>query len=139
MGTEMEFNKVTIMAAVMCFGLSACITATEPETEPVPASLAFLSKQEILATLPGTTVSGIASEDNKTPYVATFSAGGTSGTTSGTFGGEPFSATWSVEGNKWCEQWNGGGSCSFVKRESATQLRLYKSETEPFQNPMVLE
>ncbi len=85
----------------------------------------FMSKADLLATIPGRTISA---KDNKgTPWTQVYSSGKTKGTIEGDYNGKAFTAKWFVKGDQWCEDWGDGKACWDVERVDETSLRMYEN------------
>lgn len=65
----------------------------------------FMTEKELLSTIPGATLTGISNEDFETIWIQTYEHGDRSGTSSGFFGGSPYSSDWRVGRGLWCETW----------------------------------
>ena len=87
----------------------------------------FMTQKELLATIPGSTVSGIANSDGKTPWAQAYGKGRKKGKIAGNFGGDTYEAKWFVDGNQWCEDWGSGSGCFQFVRLSEKELLPYKN------------
>ncbi|WP_435230830.1 hypothetical protein ACMAZE_02685 [Pseudopelagicola sp. nBUS_20] len=88
----------------------------------------FMSQKDLLATLPGSQVSGIANSDNKTPWVQAYSKYNgrkKRGSISGLWNKEEYQSSWYVKKDHWCEKWDGGQRCWQVERVGDKKLRVY--------------
>ena len=122
-------------AAALC-GIAAVLAACEPATQAsAPASGPVLTQEQLLATFPGRTASGISNSDNATPWSQTYSAepGATRGTIRGSFGGSPYPATWAVDGSQWCEDWITDSVCYTFQQAGPQTLRALE-DGQPLPN-----
>ncbi|MEL6432198.1 MAG: hypothetical protein AAFQ28_00175 [Pseudomonadota bacterium] len=96
----------------------------------------FMSEAELLATIPGSQISGISNQDGKTEWVQAYSKynGRTNGAISGLWDGkDKYKAKWFVRNGQWCEEWDSGKGCWQVERLSEKKLRIYL-DGKPFKN-----
>jgi hypothetical protein len=119
-----------------CVGTTAVIAALGACADmpgTADASRKFLGEAELLATLPGNTVTGLTRDG--TPWTQTYSAadGTGTGTVTGSFGDDGIDATWSVDGSQWCEDWGTGSACFTFERVGESTLRAYQ-DGEPRAN-----
>lgn len=94
-------------------------------TTPVFAQT-FMSEDELLATIPGSTIDG---KNNKgKPWVQAYSkydGKHKKGAIAGNSDGNSFKSKWSVKKGQWCENWGSGDECWQVERVSPKELRMY--------------
>jgi hypothetical protein len=83
----------------------------------------FMSKKDLQATIPGATLYGISAQDGKTRWAQTYSKGRKQGKIAGTWDGAPYSAKWTIKGDMWCEEWDGGSGCWKIVQTSAKTLQ----------------
>ena len=104
---------------------------------PVPAHAQdFMTQSELLATLPGSQISGVSNRDGKTPWVQAYSKanGSKKGLANGIWNKkDKYQITWYVEGDQWCEKWDDGQGCWQIERVSAKKLRAHK-DGKPLKN-----
>ncbi len=96
---------------------------------PLAISQTFLTKEELLETFPGATISGISSKDGVSKWSQVYGEdkkGKAKGKGKGKFNGSPYSYRWKVKKGKWCENWGDGNYCWDVERIDANTLQLYK-------------
>lgn len=94
----------------------------------------FMSKKEMLATIPGATLYGVSNSDGKTKWAQAYSKGRKKGKISGVFGEDKYEATWQVKGDMWCEDWGSGKGCFKFVRVSDKNLQVYKEGTKKLKN-----
>ena len=120
--------------AIIC---SAFIASVAVLLGPLPAHAQnFMTQSELLATLPGSQISGVSNRDGKTPWVQAYSKanGSKKGLISGIWNKkDKYQNEWYVKGDQWCEIWDGGEGCWQIERESAKKLRVYK-DGKPLKN-----
>ena len=112
----MKFAAIQFGAAAACF----VVLATGLQAQE------FMSKTEILATIPGATVRSISNQDGKTPWVQAYSAGRKKGKLAGNFGGNTYEGEWYVDGDMWCETTGDWTGCFQFVKLSETELQPYK-------------
>lgn len=108
-----------MVAAGAFFGTMLAGTATAQD---------FMTKAELLATIPGSQISGISNQDGKTPWAQAYSAASrkNTGVYNGIWDGkDKYKGEWFVDGNKWCEKGGWGQRCWDIERVSAKKLRIY--------------
>ncbi len=86
----------------------------------------FMTQKELLATIPGNSITSISIQDGKTRWTQNYGKGRKKGKIAGLFGKDQYKAEWSVKGNRWCEDWGSGSACWQVERVDAQSLRMYK-------------
>lgn len=86
----------------------------------------FLTEKELLATIPGATIHGVSSKDNKTKWIQNYGKGKRKGKIAGLWAGkDQYKAEWYVKDGKWCEKWDGGEACWHVEQVKPNKLRAY--------------
>lgn len=94
----------------------------------VTQALSFMTKEELLNTIPGSTISGIT--DNSASWTQTYDSlisDEEQGKLTGKLGGDNYTANWSVKEGKWCENWGSGKDCWNMVLVDDTHLRLFKN------------
>ena len=89
----------------------------------------YMTEEELLSTIPGSTVSGISNRDGKTPWTQDYGEpkkGIMKGKIKGVFGGSSYSSTWKIKNGQWCEDWGSGKSCVNMVRVDETHIRIYE-------------
>ena len=117
-----SFKPIWLSAAVLVMS-SASASAQE-----------FMTQKELLATFPGSTLSGISNTDGKTPWAQAYGKGRKKGKIAGNYGGSTYEAKWYVDGDQWCEDWGSGSGCWQVVQTSAKEFQMYK-DGKPLKNP----
>lgn len=89
----------------------------------------FMTKDELLAAIPGNQLSGISNQDGKTPWVQAYSKATKKNT--GIYNGiwnrkDKYSGEWFVKGDQWCEKGDWGQQCWSLERVRAKEFRIYK-------------
>ncbi|GAA6161548.1 MULTISPECIES: hypothetical protein [Ruegeria] len=112
----MKIALQTISAAVICVGVFTTGAIAQD----------FMSKSELLATLPGSTVRSISNQDDKTQWAQAYSTGRKKGKLAGNFGGNSYDGEWYVDGDKWCEKTGDWSGCFQFVKISETELQPYK-------------
>lgn len=97
----------------------------------------FMTEAELLATIPGSQLSGVSNRDNKSTWVQAYSQASSKNT--GLLNGlwnkkDKYQAKWSVQNGQWCEEWDGGSGCWHLEQIDAKTLRVY-ADGEPLKNP----
>jgi len=96
----------------------------------------FMTQAELLATIPGSQISGVSNKDGKTPWVQAYSKSNSSkkGVVSGIWNKKSkYQMEWYVKGDQWCEKWDSGEGCWSIERVSAKKLRVHK-DGKPLKN-----
>ena len=105
-------------------------------TAQIAQAQEFMTQAELLETIPGSQISGISYQDNKTPWVQAYSKANSrkKGLISGIWNKkEKYQSAWYVKGDQWCEKWSDGEGCWSIERVSAKKLRVYK-DGKPMKN-----
>ena len=105
--------------------LAAVFAAALPA---VGAAQDFMTQEQLLATIPGSTIHAKTNEG--VPWAQAYSAykgGKKKGVISVNFNGEKSTSKWSVKGNQWCEDWGSGHACWDVEQVDAKSLRMYEN------------
>lgn len=98
----------------------------------------FMSEDELLATIPGSTIDSKTDEGVKWAQAySKFDGKKRKGAVAGNFDGTAFKSKWYVENGQWCENWGDGQACWQVERVSAKKLRMY-ADGKPRPNLWVL-
>ncbi|MBE1282703.1 MAG: hypothetical protein GJ676_05270 [Rhodobacteraceae bacterium] len=105
----------------ICLFVFCCATVANSS-----AAQEFLSAEELLATIPGATLTGISNEDQKTRWVQHYQSGDRSGTAAGEFNGRSYTSQWSVRRGLWCEEWSNRSGCWRMERISETELQPWQ-------------
>ena len=98
----------------------------------------FMSEDELLATIPGSTIDG--KTDKGVAWAQAYSKYNGSkkkGAISGVFEDSKYDSIWYVQDGQWCEDWGDGNACWQVERVSAKKLRMY-ADGKPRPNLWVL-
>ena len=107
--------KSLLITTIIGASLIGCVSSVDEEAlKAEMANVSLMSDQEILALVPGSTISGISSTDGKTKWVQNYSevdAGVSKGTGKGDFGGDPYDFKWKVKEGQLCEDWGSGKGC----------------------------
>ena len=89
----------------------------------------FMTEEEILNTMPGSTIFSLAFSDGKTKAKQVIEKpkkeAKKKGKIVGDLGGEPYQSKWYVKKGQWCEEWPGGSACWQLERVNDTQIRVY--------------
>lgn len=80
---------------------------------------------DLLATIPGATLSGISNEDGQTRWVQSYDRDGGA---VGTFGDRGYTSNWSVRRGLWCEDWGSGSGCWRLERLDADTIQPYHGD-----------
>ena len=88
----------------------------------------MMSAEDLLAVIPGATLTGISNEDFQTRWTQTYDSGGPSGSSTGTFGERAYTSQWSVRRNLWCEDWGSGSGCWRLERVDAVTIQPYHGD-----------
>lgn len=98
----------------------------------------FMSEDELLATIPGSTIDGKTDKGKKwVQAYSAFDGKKKKGAIAGKFEGADIKSKWYVEDGQWCENWGDGQACWQVERVSAKKLRMY-ADGKPRPNLWVL-
>ena len=127
----------SVVGAVALLG--ACSETSDMSSGDVETASQFMTQSQLLATIPGATLYGTSSNDGKTHWVQKYSKGGTSGAISGLWGGAPYTSTWSVKGDMWCEKGDDFDACWSMLRVKDKELQPYKDGTEKLKNPWFIK
>jgi hypothetical protein len=103
------------IAVMACIGIPTSVAAQE-----------FMSEEELLATIPGSTIH--AKTNKGVPWAQAYGAykgGKKKGAINGILEGKKYKATWFVKDGQWCENWGDGEACWQVERVDAKSLRMY--------------
>lgn len=85
-----------------------------------------MSAAELLATIPGATLTGISNEDLETRWVQVYGTGTQNGSSEGTFGADDkYVSQWSVRRDLWCEDWGHRAGCWKIERVDEDTLQPY--------------
>ena len=125
----MALNKAKIACSTFVVCLLVANSASTQE---------FMTQKELLATIPGGTLSGISNSDDKTRWVQNYGKGRKKGKIAGLFGKEQYKSKWFVKGNKWCEDWGTGNGCWDVERVGEKELRGYV-DGKPLKNSWMIK
>ena len=105
-------------------------------TAQVTQAQDFMTQAELLATIPGSQISGISNRDGKTPWVQAYSKANSKnrGLLNGIWNKkDKYQSEWYVKGDQWCEKWDSGEGCWSAERIRKKNLRMYK-DGEPLKN-----
>jgi len=124
---------IRILAPLCLIGiLTGCVSQPIEPSQDISKQSAvertFMTEEEILNTLPGSTVSSIAFSDGKTKVkqvIGKPESGEKNGQIVGDFGGEAYRSTWKVKNGMWCEDWDGGSDCWQIEQAGELLIRLY--------------
>jgi hypothetical protein len=86
----------------------------------------MMDAADLLATIPGATLTGISNEDMTTRWVQTYGPGAQAGEATGDFGGRSYTSHWSVRRDLWCEEWSGRAGCWRLERVDAQTIQPYR-------------
>lgn len=116
--------KAIVMGGAFCL---LCFAA------PMANAQTFMTEEELLATIPGSSIS--AKTDEGVKWVQNYSKanGKRKGAIKGLFKGEKITSKWFVRDGQWCENWGSGEGCWSVERVDAKSLRMY-SDGKPRPN-----
>ncbi|NVO54551.1 hypothetical protein HW561_01950 [Rhodobacteraceae bacterium B1Z28] len=92
-----------------------------------------MTKKELLATFPGSTLYGISNADGKTPWAQAYGKGRKKGKIAGNHGGDTYEATWFVQDDLWCEESENYSSCWQVVQTGDKEFQVYK-DGQPMKN-----
>lgn len=87
-----------------------------------------MSQSELLATIPGSQLSGISNNDGKTRWIQAYSQASrkNDGLLNGLWGGkDKYTGQWFVKGDQWCEKGDWGQGCWSIERVGPKELRVY--------------
>lgn len=86
----------------------------------------FMTEDELLATIPGSTIDGTSNDGTRWAQAYSgYKGGKKAGSINVNFGGEKSKSKWSVKGGMWCEDWGSDSACWQVERVSDNELRMY--------------
>lgn len=102
-------------------------------TAPMATAQTFMSEEELLATIPGSSING--KTDDGVSWVQNYSKanGKRKGAIKGLFKGDKIVSKWFVKDGQWCENWGSGQACWSVEKVDAKSLRMY-SDGKPRPN-----
>lgn len=121
-----DFGKSSLRLtrlATVSLVLAASIAAIAPGAA---SAQEFMSEEELLATIPGSTIDG--KTDKGVAWVQAYSAYDgkkKKGRIAGEFEGQAIESTWYVENGQWCEDWGSGNACWQVEMVGKKKLRMY--------------
>ena len=108
----------------------------------IPAySQTFMTEEQMIATMVGATLSGIAIKDDRTPWTQTYhphKKGKPKGKIDGAYGGDPYKSKWWVKKGKWCEDWGSGRGCWNLELVDDSTIQAYK-DGKPLKNVWTIE
>ncbi len=129
-----SFISSRFCATAIAVGIALCASsAVHAQT--------FMTQSELLATIPGSQMSGVSNQDNKTPWVQAYSKATQkkTGKYNGIWGGkDKYTGEFFVKGDQWCEKGDWGQKCWSVERVSAKELRIYDNG-KPKKNTWMLK
>ncbi len=102
-------------------------------TAPMVHAQTFMTEEELLATIPGSSISSKTDEGVKWAQNYGKANGKGKGAIKGVFQGTKYDAKWYVENGLWCEDWGDGHECFGVEQVDAKSLRMYRGD-EPRPN-----
>lgn len=98
----------------------------------------FMSEDELLATIPGSTIDGKTDKGKKwVQAYSKYDGKHKKGAIAGKFDGADIKSKWYVEDGQWCENWGDGHACWQVERLGPKKLRMFDGG-KPRPNPWVL-
>jgi len=125
--TSLFVSQQSKIKAIFCSAIASGMLLLGP----LPAHAQdFMTQSELLATLPGSQISGVSNRDGKTPWVQAFSKdnGSKKGLVSGIWNKkDKYQNEWYVKGDQWCEKGDDFEGCWQIERVSAKKLRVYKN------------
>jgi hypothetical protein len=95
---------------------------------PMANAQTFMTEEELLATIPGSSISSKTDEGVKWAQNYSKANGKRKGAVKGVFDGTKYDAKWYVENGLWCEDWGDGHECFGVERVDAKSLRMYRGD-----------
>jgi hypothetical protein len=114
------FNRATKTLLASCAVAVVCLTA------PMATAQTFMTEDELLATIPGSSIYSKTDEGVKWAQNYGKANGKRKGAIKGVMNGDRFNSTWYVKGGLWCEDWGSGHACYGVERVDAKSLRMYR-------------
>lgn len=117
------------MPRFACFNLvSAALCAVSMSVAQEGVAGEMMDAEDLLATIPGATLTGISNEDFRTRWTQIYDSGGSSGGSMGTFGERPYTSQWTVRRDLWCEDWGSGGGCWRLELVDAETIQPYHGD-----------
>lgn len=95
-------------------------------TAPMAQAQTFMSEDELLATIPGSSVYSKTNEGVSWAQNYGKANGKRKGAIKGVFDGAKYDAKWFVKEGQWCENWGDGEGCWSVEQVDAKSLRMYE-------------
>ena len=118
---------------IRAYLVSGIVVAVSFGAPPLQAG-ETMNAAELLATIPGATLTGISNEDLETRWVQVYETGTQSGSSAGTFGADDqYVSQWSVRRDLWCEDWGHRAGCWKIERIDEDTLQPYRG-TEKLPN-----
>ena len=126
--TEVRLSAGVFKSVVAGMGMAIlCLSA------PAAQAQTFMTDDELLATIPGSSISSKTDEGVKWAQNYSKANGKRKGAIKGVMSGDGFKSSWYVKGGQWCEDWGSGHECWNVERVDAKSLRMYRGN-EPRPN-----
>jgi hypothetical protein len=136
---SIEMRAFPKFAAALATGRTLAVAAGLVLASSMPGlAQNFMSEDELLATIPGSTIDG--KTDSGVAWVQGYSkrkGNKKSGVIKGSFDGQEINSKWFVKDGQWCEDWGSGSQCWQVERIDEKSLRMYENG-KPRPNPWVL-
>lgn len=108
------------------FAFSAAVAAAAFLLAAPVFAQTFMSEDELLATIPGSTIDSKTDKGKKWAQAySKFDGKHKKGAVAGKMEGQDYKAKWYVENGQWCENWGDGHACWEVERVDAKKLRFY--------------
>lgn len=93
---------------------------------PAAQAQTFMTEEELLATIPGSSISSKTDEGVKWSQNYGKANGKRKGAIKGIFDGAKYDSKWYVQDGLWCEDWGDDHECFGVERVDAKSLRIYR-------------
>ena len=95
---------------------------------PAANAQTFMTEAELLATIPGSSISSKTDDGVKWAQNYGKANGKRKGLIKGVMDGGKFDSSWYVKRGQWCEDWGSGHECFNVERVDAKSLRMYRGD-----------
>lgn len=124
------FTTAKISASSLLAVGTVCVAAV---FAPMAQAQTFMTEEELLATIPGSSISSKTDKGVKWAQNYSTANGKRKGAIKGVFEDTKYDAKWYVQNGLWCEDWGDGNECWNVERVDAKSLRMYRGD-EPRPN-----
>lgn len=122
LSTEVRLPTGVFKSVVAGMGMVIlCLSA------PAAKAQTFMTEDELLATIPGSSISSKTNEGVKWAQNYSKANGKRKGAIKGVFDGSKYDAKWFVKDGQWCENWGDGEGCWSVEQVDAKSLRMYEN------------